>query len=401
MFDNTLQRRVDSTREATDVLIRARELNTKIWALEKVHRVLKTMLEAVTGEQGATVNIRQPTPVVEKPAVKDADLEQLLRNEKINGPADRDLTVAAQDMCSFKGCYIYIHDMDERTKPVMVRDYPKASQKEIGKWPQFRLSAIGRCPFIEDPNYETDAERKRAKADREAKKTRASAEPLAEQHPNLRRSPRKQTVETRDELAKPLDPPKLVPAKRTLSNEVSMPTAFGSTQMDGRGPTRMIGGVPIASGMQHSNITSAIRSQVISSAAISSTAAVGRRVPDSKEVSVLKRKVLERTTSVPSQIPSSYMNDMRAALNDESAGPPPRAAKRKAQENILGVVHEDEETAAKHKKRVAKKSKVEKDPKPGYCENCRDKFDDFEEVSSSIVDCLCAETDIFVALQFA
>ncbi|QIX01896.1 hypothetical protein AMS68_007413 [Peltaster fructicola] len=386
MLDNTLQRRVhdlDNRRVASqaDVLTRARELNVKIWALEKVQRVLKTMLEAVTGEQGATFEVRQPTPALEKPAVKavkDADLEQLLRNEKINGPADRDMTVVAQDMCAFKGCYIYIHDMDEKTKPVMVRDYPKVASKDQGKWPQFRNSAVGRCPFIEDPSYQrSEQERRQAKDQR---RTRSVAEPkpepLAERPSNLRRSPRKLTVDTKDDLSKPLAPPKLVPTKRTLSNE-EMPATFGSAQMHVRGVPRMIGGVPIASGMQHSNVTSAIRSQAISSAAISSTAAgMGRRLPDSKEVSVLKRKVLERTTSVPSQLPSSYMNDMRAAINDESAAPQ-RAAKRKAQENILGVVHEDEE--AKPKKRAAKRSKAEKDPKPGYCENCRDKFDDFDE----------------------
>ena len=27
-----------------------------------------------------------------------------------------------------------------------------------------------------------------------------------------------------------------------------------------------------------------------------------------------------------------------------------------------------------------KKAERRRDPKPGYCENCRDKFDDFEEV---------------------
>ncbi|KAI7326278.1 hypothetical protein KC315_g7604 [Hortaea werneckii] len=75
---------------------------------------------------------------------------------------------------------------------------------------------------------------------------------------------------------------------------------------------------------------------------------------------------------------------MRAALNGDNE-PPPRAAKRKAQET-LGVVNEDEEDydrgkrPSKQRKPVPRRRKpVERDPKPGYCENCRDKFDDFDE----------------------
>ena len=388
-----------------DILSRARELGIKIWALEKVQRILKTILETDTGDQTVNQDIRNQVPAgkpVPKPT-KDADLEQLLRNEKINGPADRDMTVAAQDMVSFKGCYLYVHDMDEKTKPVMVRDYPKPAQKEQGKWPQFRLTPAGRCPFIEDPAHTKKLQQQERQAQAAAKaeqelasqrKTRAASinpappRPLAEVEANLRRSPRKAAQQTHPGLAKPLDPPKVVPTKRQSSAE-GFPSVFGSAQQSLRGLPRMIGGEPVASGLQQSNITSAIRSQAISSAAISSTAAgVNKRVGDSKEVSALKRKVLERGTAITSthSMPSSYMNDVRAAINEDN-NPPPRAAKRKAQET-LGIVHEDDEDTqefarpAQRRPAAPKKRRpVQKETKPGYCENCRDKFDDFDDVS--------------------
>ena len=418
LLDANLQRRtqsqttnasydVDSRRQQTqgaDILSRARELGIKIWALEKLQRVLKTMLETDTSEV-TTAQDSRPHAAAAKPVTKpakDADLEQLLRNEKINGPADRDMTVAAQDMVTFKGCFLYIHDMDEKTKPVMVREYNKPATKEQGKWPQFRLTPAGRCPFIEDPQHTKKLQQQEreaqaaAKADQEAaaqRKTRAgsaTAPPraLAECEVNLRRSPRKLVQQNPTELSKPLEPPKGLPAKRQTSAE-GMPPLFGSAQQNMRGLPRMIGGEPVASGLQQSNVTSAIRSQAISSAAISSTAAgVNKRVGDSKEVSALKRKVLERGANVTSNqsMPSSYINDVRAALNDDNI-PPPRAAKRKAQET-LGVVHEDEEdnqdsVRPMHRKPPAprKRKPVQKEPKPGYCENCRDKFDDFDDVS--------------------
>lgn len=406
LLDANLQRRAQSQAAAiahdvdprraqannADILSRARALGIKIWALEKVQRVLRTMLETDTGDQPPAQDTRShvaASKTATRPG-KDADLEQLLRNEKINGPADRDMTVAAQDMIPLKGVYLYLHDMDEKTKPVMVRDYTKPATKEQGKWPQFRLTPIGRCPFVEDPAHTKklqQQERDAVKADQDAaqRKTRA----LAEREANLRRSPRKLVQQANPELSKPLAPPKQIPAKRNSSAE-GMPPLFGSAQQSLRGLPRMIGGEPVASGLQHSNVTSAIRSQAISSAAISSTAAgVNKRVSDSKEVNALKRKVLERGNSTTSNsnfsMPTSYMNDVRAALNDDN-NPPPRAAKRKAQET-LGVLHEDEEDTADnvrptHRKPAPRKKKpVQKEPKPGYCENCRDKFDDFDDVS--------------------
>lgn len=388
-----------------DILSRARGLNIKIWALEKIQRMLKTMWEPVPGEEMPEAAARERTAddnvVIAKPS-KNADLEQLLRNEKINGPADRDMTVAAQDMVSFKGYYLYVHDMDEKTKPVMVRDYPKPPTKEQGKWPQFRLTPSGRCPFIEDPAHtkklrEQGAQAAKAEEELAAqRRTRGTStqqpapRQLAEVPANLRRSPRKAVQQANAPLAKPLDPPKTLPHKRQTSTE-SMPPMFDSTAQTMRSLPRLIHGEPVASGLQQSNVTSAIRSQAITSAAISSSAAVGnKRVGDSKEVSALKRKVLERGANVTSNhsMPSSYMNNVRAAINDD-ANPPPRAAKRKAQET-LGVLHEDEEDTTDHPRPThrrppapKKRKPVQREPKPGYCENCRKKFDDFDEVRST------------------
>lgn len=379
---------------SNDILHRARALNIKIWALEKLQRILKTMLDTDTGEplppaeakpsHNGTRNVMKPN--------KDDDLEQALRKEKFTGPAAQ----APQELTTLRGNYIYVHDMDEATKPTLVRDYSKPSAKENGKWPQLRLTAEGRCPFIEDPAHTKKLAQKEANAaaDAQAKasqgrRARGASElpapprPSVENQTALRRSPRKLAQQ---EVAKPLDPPKMLPVKRQESLEAG-PPLFGSAQASLRGIPRMIGGEPVASGMQRSNATSAIRSQIVSSNISSTAPTLARRAGDSKEVSVLKRKVLERGTSAQSNfsMPSSYMNDMRAAINNESA-PPQRAAKRKAQET-LGAIDEDGQRRhdghrSKTRKPLSKKRKmeIERDPKPGYCENCRDKYDDFEEV---------------------
>lgn len=377
-----------------EIIAKARALGTKIWALEKLHRVLGTILDDEAADQSnnarAHVTSRTSTRTTTT-ATQDVDLEQLLRHEKIRGPADRDMNVAAKDKVSLRGCYIYIHDMDEKTKPVMVREYQKPQSKEQGKWPQFRLSGVGRCPFIEDPNHVKKIQERDAQAAKSQelaqRKTRAGTslqnmpnQVLVEREANLRRSPRKlaQAAQAPIKQQPPaIQPP---PTRRQSSTEV-LPAFFNSTAANMRGLPRMVRGEPVASGVQPSNVTSAIRSQIVSSAAISSTApGLQRRVGDSKEVSLLKRKVLASNHSIP----SSYVNDMRGAINDDRC-PPPRAAKRKAQET-LGVVREDDETADHSRSRanVPKRKKVsEKEAKPGYCENCRDKYDDFEDVRYS------------------
>lgn len=390
----TAQPNVESRRPAaqsSDILTKARALGIKIWALEKLHRVLDTILDADAGD-----NVVEPRPAATGTRTAsrnthDADLEQLLRHEKVNGPTDRDMTVATQDMTTLRGYYIYIHDMDEKSKPVMVRDYPKTAAKEEGKWPQFRLSAAGRCPFVEDPAHTKRLQQQggqgrvsmQAFTNSTERNTRGGAPSLAapsqqldRRDANLRRSPRKLA-----QPSKPLDPPRPAPSMRQSSTDL-MPPLYGSAQANLRGPPRMVGGEPVASGIQHSNVTSAIRSQAVSSAAISSTApGFGMRAGDTKEMLSLKRKVF---ASKGTPMPTSYVNDMRGAINNDDSGPPPRAAKRKAQET-LGVVAEGDEVDAQQAKSKAvapkRKKVVEKEAKPGYCENCRDKFDDFDEVS--------------------
>lgn len=403
LLDATLQRRSQHaaasvqpsienrrpTAQSSDILTKARALGIKIWALEKLHRVLDTILDADAGDNDVESRPAATGTRTASRNTHDADLEQLLRHEKVNGPTDRDMTVATQDMTTLRGYYIYIHDMDEKSKPVMVRDYPKTASKEEGKWPQFRLSAAGRCPFVEDPAH-TKRLQQQGKASTQSfnnttqRTTRGGTltapSQLVERDANLRRSPRKQ-AQPKQESGKPLDPPK-APASLQQSSTDLMPPFFGSAQANLRGPPRMVGGEPVASGIQRSNVTSAIRSQAISSAAISSTApGHGMRAGDSKEMLSLKRKVF---ASKGQPMPTSYANDVRGAINNDDSGPPPRAAKRKAQETLGVVVEGDEAAGQQARSKVAapkRKKVVEKEAKPGYCENCRDKFDDFDDVS--------------------
>jgi regulatory subunit for Cdc7p protein kinase len=355
----------------------------KIWSVDKLQRMIETMFNRETGEDPASHQTRHGAAAVQQKG-RPADLQRLLQNEKM----DRDYT-ASQELIPLRGYYVYVHDMDEATRPVMIREYQKV-EKEKGKWPQFRASGNGKCPFVDDPHFgrrqqqEEEARRaqKAAAAAAVAPRTRAASameekRALGENN-NLARRPSAPAayVKAEEDDAKPLDPPKALPAKRA-STDVP-PPMFGSAQANIRAMPRFIAGEPVASGMQASNVTSAIQSTMISSTA------AAPRAGNSKEVNALKRKVLEKN-SVPSANTnsghSSAMNDVRAMLNQEHE-PLMRAAKRKAQET-LGMGQQDQETEKQARKVAAlrRRKTAEKELKPGYCENCREKFNDFDEVS--------------------
>lgn len=380
-------------------------MGMKIWALEKLQRIIASMLEydAAAGHHSraaisAPVNSRK----------HDEDLSQVLRNEKLNGPLDRELATSAKELVLFKGPFIYVHDMDAKTRPIMVRDYPKVARRQDGSWPQFRSAAVGKCPFIDDPvskkDMEREKERERAVAAQQAREAQqmcqppptrsTSAHPDVQMHPP-RRSPRKALQEVRNVPAPAPAFKDVIPKAYALEPLKALPRVSHVAKHD---PT--VGFVkpqhmhfarePAASGIQPSNLTSAIRSQMISSTA----AAPGTKAGISKEVNELKRKVLERShtgsLSVGS-IPSSHrMTDIAGALRNARAPAPQRAAKSKAQARLGGIAEEagisDDELAAEGAARgpLKKKKKApKKDPKPGYCENCRDKYDDFDDVSDA------------------
>lgn len=367
LLDKTIRQRRENN---VDILQRGRQMGMKIWAVEKLQRVLTSILD-----DGSNSSVRAPTTRPQE------DLSRALRNDKI-AASERDQPNLLRDLTTFKGPYVYVHDMDERYRPTMVREYKPAARRGEGEWPQFRSAAVGKCPFIEDPGY--------SRRDAEQDKARKAAQQrrVQEMQPPRRVSPRKALKEVPNQPA----PATINPAqlhKRADSN-LSFPPIPQQSGDVLRAPGSLLSmsREPAASGIQPSKMTSAIQSNMISSSVVT-----GVKAADSKGMNELKRKVLLGPTTGShsnGSIPSSHrMQDLAGALNKAARPPAPtRAAKSKAVEKIggdrLGGIEEegDEDTAQPKPRQGARKKSAQKDPKPGYCENCRDKYDDFEEVSS-------------------
>ncbi|KAK4232520.1 Dfp1/Him1, central region-domain-containing protein [Podospora fimiseda] len=357
-----------------DVLHRAREMGKKIWSVEKLQKIIEVMLEpdlvksAVIGRTGGSK------------ASGQTNLRQALENERVHGPSDRDPTAPTiKDMYIFKGPYIYIYDMEEKTKPILVREYPKVQDKKDGEWPQFRVASQGRCPFVED--IEPPAEKSRNRNKEKAAKAAEEAAAKTQQPPEV-------------------PPPKPATGKRSIAemeegqnrhtHEWDRPSASAAQMADFRTQNafmshakagRLLGGEPVASGVNPSNVTSAIRSQMISSTG----GVLGAKAGTSKEIHGLQRKVLQKA-STPA-VSQQDLSSRRLAEVDHDSGMTflRSASAGNMTHKKLDAVEEEEGTKPREKLRrtvsvpVTRTAAKKRDPKPGYCENCLDKFDDFDE----------------------
>jgi regulatory subunit for Cdc7p protein kinase len=373
-----------------DVLHRARQMGMKIWALEKLQRMITTINDGDSIASHGRSNNGGASA-----RTRDTNLSQVLQNERLNGSLNRDPSASIKDILMFKGPFIYVHDIEEKTRPVMVREYSRVTRRQDGAWPQFRSAPLGKCPFLDEQQPSKKALREKDK------KPAVQAQPNAENKaktmhpPELRvekkvvqgvSEPNECRVEEKGQAPKQVEQPKAVttrpPSPRKSSESFIVPSLTHT------GPFHL-GREPAASGVQPSNITSAIRSQMISSTA----AAPGTKGSVSREIHELKRKVLEKNNagiSMATGLSSHPRAEASRTLNPV-VGTSNRSNKYKMPEK-LGQIHEEDTTHSEdngNKKPSTTNRKVDghkknkenrKDPKPGYCENCRDKFDDFDEV---------------------
>lgn len=387
----------------TDILYRAKEMGMKTWHLEKLQRIMNTMSNIPNDTQTlAGNNTRSRTANAAGKNDKEADLSRMLRNERLNGPSDRDATIALSELVPFKGSYLYIRDMDEKSKPIMVRDYPKPGPNEVGEWPQFHSVRVGKCPFVEEPITRAELvvreEARRAKeraASREAPRTRAATIREDAEAKSARSVPQRGPLdEVKNAGNAPAPPSAAMPIPACCPPPPATTARPGSPLKTARGAVipprpKLFGGEPAASGMQPSNITSAIRSQMISSTA----AQPGAKAGTSKEIHGLKRKVLEKNSG-PALI---NIHARRESIDPAGNGraerniPAARQTRRQAQETLIHIDEESTQSEeeddvwiaedARSKRQQLRKVLEKKDPKPGYCENCREKYDDFDDVS--------------------
>ncbi|ODQ64421.1 hypothetical protein NADFUDRAFT_47608 [Nadsonia fulvescens var. elongata DSM 6958] len=360
---------------SVDILYRAKELGIKIWTIEKLWRFLSNLLD-------------QPANVLARSNAVTDNLSNLLKEEKLHGPTDRDPKAKRDDHVYFKGPYLLIWDYAHYYRPVMVKEYTKVNEPSQGSWPQFRVTSAGRCPFVYDPNpdrryvestrkvkceqvqqiTEKTVKHKLQAVDAVVISETATDDSVADKETAL--STQTTNISTTNNYHNNND--------NSHSGVSSVSSTLGRCSahhnhlhiMNPNGGTRFH--EIVASGVNPSTLVSAIQSYAQSGdyhgGAANGLGAVTAQVP-SKEVNNLKKKLLEKQR--PHVINTVSMNTpTNNSANSANNHNPTTGGGQ-------GTV--ESERRRRSATVVKKETMPVKELKPGYCENCKDRFDDFEE----------------------
>lgn len=124
---------------AGDIFNQVHIRSLKVWSIEKVFRFMKH-LDAEIPE------------VVSKVDNNHGQLENLLQNERIFGTNDKDPLAKRDDMKYFNGPHLYVYDLNQRYRPVVVKEWKDT--KEITK---INRSTNGKSIFIEEIKSNTNS----------------------------------------------------------------------------------------------------------------------------------------------------------------------------------------------------------------------------------------------------
>ncbi|CAI4058001.1 protein serine/threonine kinase activating protein DBF4 SKDI_04G2820 [Saccharomyces kudriavzevii IFO 1802] len=129
----------------TDILSRAKKNYMKVWSYEKAARFLKN-LDVDLDHLSKTKSASLATPT----------LSNLLHNEKLYGPSDRDPRTKRDDIHYFKYPHVYLYDLWQTWAPIITLEWKSQELTNLDElpYPILKLGSFGRCPFIGDRNYD-------------------------------------------------------------------------------------------------------------------------------------------------------------------------------------------------------------------------------------------------------
>lgn len=348
----------------------------RVWAIEKLEKVLNGLQDLPLGAPCLTNPGAVSAPTDRQ---QNIDISKVLREDK--DPK------ASHELHYFKGPYIYVHDMFETHRPMLVKEWSKPQNGELGAWPQLHSVRDNKCPFVPASSEDREEDRRREAERRDREKARLQKmqyevnQAMQKRERLSQTNPQPATVPTVPKATKPEDfgslkpnicnPPAEPVPEEPLKEVKNVPERAPPVRPAVKAAAPPLQKAirprlePVASGIQPSNVTSAIRSQMVSS----HQDAPGNRAGMSKEIYALKRKAADNMLArapVPTRKPSV------AQMQTAEFQKPRHAQKAEPVIRKKPLPYAQEPVLSKPEKKMMK---------PGYCENCHVKFDDFDEVS--------------------
>lgn len=365
---------------ACSIVTKAVEYGMKIWTSEKLESVLSRCLANETELPVAPSRVAGPS------AGPQRALSRLLQNEKIHGTTERDPTQKRRDYHYFLrgSCFVLVEDMSGELATVAAYEYPPIKDKDSARrpWPVLHCHPLARNPFApfddkERRRYEKQqAEQKKDEAENRLKKDREIAmfRRKAEATQTLKAASRSNAGGAN--LRKTLSVTNL---HRRLSHPVTHNERDGLC-IDLDGDDNDIKSAN-ASGYNQSgagmNYMAASGNSVGITSTTGTTSTTGRfqrplnGLPDKFGRHVVTSLKVSGKEKVEPEATTSQM------------GPPSKLPDR------APLLRKSKST------NTLKLPKREEGAKPGYCESCRIKFEDF-----SVVCCILKGTSYLILILF-
>ncbi|PBK73790.1 uncharacterized protein ARMOST_00621 [Armillaria ostoyae] len=340
--------------DGVGLITKAMEWKMKTWSTAKLDSVLSRCLEApmLTGSNPSrTINAPQPT----NPVHPYRSLARLLQSERVHGSTERDPTQKRHDFTYFsRGSYwVLVEDMQQELATIAAHEYEVTKGRDSsikGSWPVAHCHPHARGPFLPfddrerrrwekakreelEQQDEQAREQKKRLLRLEAMKRKARAQVHSKGPGDLRRSASMNNLH-----------------RRGILDEQEFGEALGDDNIDSANASGYLGsGAYVAASGNSVSITST--TGTTSTAGYSHSrplppslrAQIGNEVTTSRKLtSVAKDGDGKSTMGPPTYIPAR--NGLRKSRSTNSLRLPRR----------------------------------EEGSKPGYCETCRVKFDDFK-----------------------
>lgn len=333
--------------EATELIGNALKFKIKIWNATKLESVLSRCLEE---HATATIshNTKQRNPHT---------LSKLLQSERIHGLSERDPMQKRHDFHYFNrgSHFVLIEDMHSELATIAAHEYPavKKGDDEKPPWPTLYCHPCARGPFIPFD-------------DREKKRWERLQQ--AEEKEREERRNHSETLLQRQLMAKQADSHLLERKAGDLRRSVSMNNMRNTSTHEAQLADHDGDGDAIESANASGYLASGI---------------MGYMAASGNSVSITSTTGTTSTANYTSrnlQMPSNLSGRMRMEVIMRR-----QSQEKFARTNTMGPPVDVPQRSMGLKKskstNTLKLPKREEGSKPGYCESCRQKFEDFREVN--------------------
>lgn len=327
---------------SNDIFHDAVNLKIKVWDYDKVFRFLKNL--GFSESAGLE---------------RSGNLSNLLKEEKIFGSTDRDPHARRDDLHYLEKKFIYVYDLSQAVRPIAVREWASDS------YPSLHLTMDGKCPFI--PDTSDNLEKKKARRLQKFEATKSYRELLKKISYDI-------INYARDGV--------------TISNSMFSGTSTSTDSVHSDGTTTAASGSTVKDETaEEKEAASESRDQVFSTTLTS----YNFKAPATlMRLSSVVQPGGNNSTSKFYDVAASGYNGASNAMQFSMDSTLNSVAQQQNQQgNGLGptVSQVPSKNINNLKRRIFMKRQIQKaegrererEQKPGYCENCRVKYNNFED----------------------